>query len=131
MSIRSVRETQFLSAALAPLQLRVTVQLRSPTRHFVFRKHKFGLLLPCRGPVAVQAEPAVVAAAAAPAAADSARETLDFKLRIKLRSYFADKLSESVDKIREAVASTSAHLSGPVYLPTRFPPSLPRLTVLH
>ena len=72
--------------------------------------------------MAVQAEPAVVAAAAAPAAADSTGEVLDFNIRIKLRSYFADKLSESVDKIREAVASTSARLSGPVYLPTRFVP---------
>ena len=70
----------------------------------------------------VRAEPAVLALAAAPAAADSAGEILDFKLRIKLRSYFADKLSEAVDKIREAVASTSARLSGPVYLPTRFIP---------
>jgi len=42
------------------------------------------------------------------------------KIRIKLKSYWVEMLSEAVEKIRDAAVSTSARISGPVYLPTRF-----------
>lgn len=54
--------------------------------------------------------PAVVAAAA-PATQ---------KIRIKLKSYWVDLLQDSVEKIKEAAASTGATIAGPVPLPTRY-----------
>ncbi|KAG7673718.1 hypothetical protein Ndes2526B_g02825 [Nannochloris sp. 'desiccata'] len=51
-----------------------------------------------------------VAAAAAPA---------NQKIRIKLKSYWVDLLQDSVEKIKEAAASTGATIAGPVPLPTR------------
>ncbi len=56
----------------------------------------------------------VVRAAAADASASGQ------KIRIKLKSYWAEMLAEAVEKIRDAAVSTSARISGPVYLPTRF-----------
>ena len=56
--------------------------------------------------------PAVVAAAA-PA---------NQKIRIKLKSYWVDLLQDSVEKIREAAATTGATIAGPVPLPTRLVP---------
>lgn len=44
----------------------------------------------------------------------------DQKIRIKLKSYWVDRLTQSVEKIREAARSTNAQFSGPVYLPTRY-----------
>ena len=41
------------------------------------------------------------------------------KIRIKLKSYWTEMLADAVEKIRDAAVSTSARISGPVYLPTR------------
>ncbi|KAL4539768.1 hypothetical protein Ndes2526A_g02786 [Nannochloris sp. 'desiccata'] len=41
------------------------------------------------------------------------------KIRIKLKSYWVDLLQDSVEKIKEAAASTGATIAGPVPLPTR------------
>ena len=41
------------------------------------------------------------------------------QIRIKLKSYWVDILQDSVEKIKEAAASTGATIAGPVPLPTR------------
>lgn len=41
------------------------------------------------------------------------------KIRIKLKSYWVDLLQESVEKIKDAAATTGASIAGPVPLPTR------------
>lgn len=56
---------------------------------------------------------------AASAAAAPAEDTGTPKIRIKLKSYFKEMLSDAVDHIKEAATSTNASFSGPVYLPTR------------
>lgn len=59
------------------------------------------------------------------AAVEAVEETVeddvpnDQKIRIKLKSYWVDRLTMSVEKIRDAARSTNAKFSGPVYLPTR------------
>jgi acyl-CoA hydrolase len=58
----------------------------------------------------MQASNSTIVAVAAPA---------DQKIRIKLKSYWVDLLQDSVEKIKEAAASTGATIAGPVPLPTR------------
>jgi hypothetical protein len=57
---------------------------------------------------------------AAAADASDASGASDQKIRIKLKSYWIEMLAEAVEKIRDAADSTSARISGPVYLPTRY-----------
>ena len=49
----------------------------------------------------------------------AATSPTDQKIRIKLKSYKAHLLQESVGLITEAARSTGANAGGPVYLPTR------------
>ncbi|CAK0772637.1 hypothetical protein CVIRNUC_003984 [Coccomyxa viridis] len=49
----------------------------------------------------------------------TATSATDQKIRIKLKSYKAHLLQESVGLITEAARSTGASAGGPVYLPTR------------
>lgn len=102
-----------LTAAKQPVAMARPVAVTAqPMRTFSSSLAATPLVLP-RG-VAVEHRlrafrPAVVAAAA-PATQ---------KIRIKLKSYWVDLLQDSVEKIKEAAASTGATIAGPVPLPTR------------
>lgn len=83
-----------------------------PIRTFSSSLASSPLVLPRVAPVEQRlraSRPAIVAAAA-PA---------NQKIRIKLKSYWVDLLQDSVEKIKEAAATTGATIAGPVPLPTR------------
>ena len=104
-----------LTAAKQPVAMARPMSVTAqPMRTFSTSLAATPLVLP-RG-IAVEqrlraVRPAVVATAA-PAPATQ-------KIRIKLKSYWVDLLQDSVEKIKEAAASTGATIAGPVPLPTR------------
>ena len=54
------------------------------------------------------------------AAAEAVDAPSDQRIRIKLRAYLKELLTEAVEQIQEAARSSGALVSGPVYLPTRY-----------
>ena len=89
----------------------------APSRAVSFRPFSRALVA---APVAPQfAAPARAARRVSLAVSAAAAAPANQKIRIKLKSYWVDLLQDSVEKIKEAAASTGASIAGPVPLPTR------------